>query len=232
MAPFLEIHQLTKRLGNAKVIDDITLTLPERGLIGLIGMNGSGKTTLLHLMAGWMKPTSGTIRLNGEPLNRQSSSRIAYVTDGQSLYGFFTVKETLDYAEKVYPDFVKSEAEEMIRYLNISLGQKVSQLSKGMKTQLTLAIALSRQAPLVLMDEPLSGIDPLAREGILKLFLFFGGEKEQTIVISSHEVSEIEPYLDYAMFLKQGKLMLFSSVEEMREERQKSMVHLMREYCL
>ena len=179
-----------------------------------------------------MKPTSGTIKLDGHQVTRQSGSQIAYVAEGQSFYGYYTVKEIIDYAEKVYPDFVRSEAEEIIQFLEFDLSKKVSQLSKGNKMRLNIAIVLARNVPLILMDEPLSGLDQLVREEILKLFVLFGGEKERTIVISSHEVSEIEPYLDYAIFLKEGKLMLFSSVEEIREERKQSVLNVMREYCI
>lgn len=232
MAPVLEMKRLTKQFGSAKVIDEISLSLPKSGFVGLIGLNGSGKTTLLHLMSGLMKPTSGTIKLDGHQVTRQSGSQIAYVAEGQSFYGYYTVKEIIDYADKVYPDFVRSEAEEIIQYLEFDLSKKISQLSKGNKMRLNIAIVLARNVPLILMDEPLSGLDQLVREEILKLFVIFGGEKERTIVISSHEVSEIEPYLDYAIFLKEGKLMLFSSVEEIREERKQSVLNVMREYCI
>lgn len=228
----VELHEVTRCFGSVVAIDNVSIRLPEQGLVGLLGLNGSGKTTLLNLMSGLLRPTSGSVTIGASKVTRQAGNQIAYVTDGQSLYSFYTIQETLDYAEKVYPDFERAAAEEIMSFLNFDKRKKVGHLSKGNKMQLNIAIGLARRVPVLLMDEPLAGLDPLVREEILKMFVHFGGIYEQTIVISSHEVSEIEPYLDYAIFMKKGKVMLYASAEELREEREQSMLTVMREYCV
>ncbi|MGG3284405.1 ABC transporter ATP-binding protein [Paenibacillus solani] len=228
----VELDHVTKRLGSNTAVHNVSLRLPDQGIVGLLGLNGSGKTTLLNLIAGLMRPTEGQVTLNGSKVTRQSGKHIAYVADDQSFYSFYTIRETVDYAEKVYPDFVREAAEEIVTFLEFDMNQKVGQLSKGNKMRLNTAIALARRVPLLLLDEPLSGLDPFVREGLLKMFVHFGGVYQQTIVISSHEVSELEPYLDYVIFMKQGKMMHYASAEEIREERAQSILNVMREYCV
>lgn len=228
----VELNHVTKRFGTVTAVENISLRLPDQGIVGLLGLNGSGKTTLLNLIADLLRPTEGSVTLNGSKVTRQSGKKIAYVADNQSLYAFYTIRETIDYAEKVYQDFVREAAEEIIHFLKFDMNQKVGQLSKGNKMRLNTAIALARRVPLLLLDEPLSGLDPFIREEILKMFVHFGGVYQQTIVISSHEVSELEPYLDYAIFMKEGRIMLYASAEEIREEREQSILNVMREYCV
>ncbi|SDE90814.1 ABC-2 type transport system ATP-binding protein [Fontibacillus panacisegetis] len=228
----VELDQVTKRFGRIVAVNNVSLRLPDQGFVGLLGLNGSGKTTLLNLIAGLLRPTEGSIRLDGSRVTRQSGKQIAYVTDDQSLYGFYTIQETIGYAERVYPDFVRAAAEEIVTFLKFDVNKKVAQLSKGNKMRLNIAIALARRVPLLLMDEPLAGLDPLVREDILKMFVHFGCIYQKTIVISSHEVSEIEPYLDYAIFMKEGQMTLYASAEKIREEREQSMLNVMREYCV
>lgn len=226
------LDHVTKRLGSNTAVHNVSLRLPDQGIVGLLGLNGSGKTTLLNLIAGLMRPTEGSVTLNGSKVTRQSGKYIAYVADDQSLYSFYTIRETIDYADKVYPDFVREAAEEILAFLMFDMNQKVGQLSKGNKMRLNTAIALARRVPLLLLDEPLSGLDQFVREELLKMFVHFGGVYQQTIVISSHEVSELEPYLDYVIFMKEGKIMFHASAEEIREEREQSILNVMREYCV
>ncbi|WP_440115903.1 ABC transporter ATP-binding protein [Paenibacillus sp. QZ-Y1] len=232
MQPMVELTGVTKRYGSHIVIDNLSLSLPS-GLIGLIGPNGSGKTTLLNMLAGLQRPTKGVISVAQQRVSRLSASHIAYIADRQMLYGFYTVEETIAYASNIYPDFNNQQVADIIaRIFQFDPKKKVSQLSKGNQLRLQIAIALARKVPLILMDEPLSGLDPLIRQDVLKLFVACTELEQQTIIISSHEVAEIEPYLDYVIFLNEGQLKLFASTETLRAERELSMLDMMKENCL
>ncbi|RAL25784.1 ABC transporter ATP-binding protein [Thermoflavimicrobium daqui] len=229
MQHVVNISGATKRFHNQTVIQSLSLSLPSHGFIGLVGPNGSGKTTFLRLLAGLIRPDEGQIQINGHTVSRRINHQVAYVAGDQGLYDFYTVQEMLHYAAKVYPDFQPSKATEIIQSLKINDHTKIKHLSKGQHTSLNIAISLSRQVPLILMDEPLAGLDPVVREDILKMFVAFAEVEKQTLIVSSHEVSEIEPYLDYVIFLNQGQLHLFASAEELRETKGQSMLHMMKE---
>lgn len=227
--PIIELTHVTKKYGLHEGLSDVSLTLERGGLVGLVGPNGSGKSTFLKLLAGLLHPNSGELKVGGTTIIGRNNPRVSFLSEVDSLYPFYTVEETIRFAFHVFPDFNQEKAREMISFLNLEYGKKVQQLSKGNRARLKIILSLARKVPLILMDEPLSGLDPMAREDILKLLARYAEIEAQTIIVSTHEVTEIEPLLDHVILLKYGKLLLSSSVEQLREKTGKSVLETMKE---
>jgi ABC-2 type transport system ATP-binding protein len=227
--PIVELKQVTKRYGFSQALKPVNLTLMEPGIIGLIGPNGSGKSTLLKLMAGLIRKTSGELYVSGQPVSRLIANQVAFHPEVDSLYRFFSVQETMNYAERVFPDFDRQKAQSIMEALKIDGQQKIKHMSKGNRAKVKLVVTLSRKVPLLLLDEPLSGLDPLVREEILKMIARFAEIENQTMIISTHEVTEVEPLLDHVICLRSGEILLSEKVETLREQRGKSVLEIMRE---
>lgn len=224
----VQFQAVSKKYPGKTALQDISFTIPRGKVIGLIGPNGSGKSTALKLMSGLLSPTSGTVLVNGEPAGRHSTRHVAYLSDKADLYDFYNVRETFDFYRMIYADFDIEKAQEMARFLRLVGDQKVKSLSKGNLARLKMILAISRRVPLILMDEPLSGLDPMVRETIIRSIISFFNP-EQTILLSTHEVSEIEPLLDMVMLIHSGRLVAFEETEAIREQHQQSLVHWMSE---
>jgi len=226
----IKLNNISKKYIFKQALEPFTLDIPKGGIVGLIGPNGSGKSTLLKMIAGLVHPTTGDIIVDDLKVkDRLINKKVIYLSEVDSLYPFFTVKETLLFAASVYEDFNLAEAEELQKRLNLDAYVKVKDLSKGNRARLKIILALSRKAPVILMDEPLSGLDPLVREDIIKLIASSVDISEQTLIISTHEVSEIEPMLDYVILLKYSQMVFFDKVETLREEHGQSVLDKMKE---
>lgn len=225
----VKMENISKKYKFSYALKSVNLTIPKGGIIGLIGANGSGKSTLLKLIAGLIRPSSGDLFVLGQKTSRLTSTHVAFSSDEQSIYDFFTVDEALIFSNSVFPDFDLSRAKEMLHELRLEPEKRVKQLSKGNKGKLKIIITLARDVPLMLLDEPLSGLDPLVREDILKILARYVELQEKTLMISTHEVSEVEPLLDHVLFLKEGELHLAANVEELRAERGQSVLETMKE---
>ncbi|WP_158282193.1 ABC transporter ATP-binding protein [Salipaludibacillus keqinensis] len=220
---------MSKKYLNQTALTNITFQLTKSGIYGVIGPNGSGKTTLLKIMAGLLRSSKGTVEIMEKPVTRLSSQHIAFLSEADSLYSFQTVNQMVDFCHNVMPDFSKDKALNMIQSLNIEKDKKIKHLSKGNRARVKIVLTLSRQVPVLLMDEPLSGLDPLVREDILRMIVMNVDVEEQILVLSTHEVSEVEPFLDHVIFMKNGTCLLEKSVEQLREEKGQSVVEAMRE---
>ncbi|MDE5415705.1 ABC transporter ATP-binding protein [Alkalihalobacterium chitinilyticum] len=227
--PILSVENVTKRYGTKKALDNITFSVNQPGIIGLIGANGSGKSTLLKLIAGLLKTSTGTVQLIGNNVSRKTTKHCAYLSEDDDLYPFYTVKDTLLFYEKVFPDFERSKSENILNDINVSMEEKIGHLSKGNRARVKIALALGRKVPCLLLDEPLSGLDPIVREDIIKAFAKYADLEKQLIILSTHEVEEIEPLLDQVLFIKDGSILYFNEVEQLREERGQSVIDFMRE---
>jgi ABC-2 type transport system ATP-binding protein len=227
--PEIYLTNVTKKYLRQPAVENISFQLKGSGVYGVLGENGSGKTTLLKLIAGLLRPSSGTIKVMHRPVSRLSSKDIAYLSDADSLYSFQSADQLIHFWEKVAPDFSKDKAFRMVRELNLDVNMKIKNLSKGNRARLKLVIALSRQVPVLVMDEPLSGLDPLVREDILKLIVMNADVERQLLVLSTHEVSEVEAFLDHVIFMKDGKCILEENAEALREQKGQSLVATMRE---
>ncbi|SDY16257.1 ABC-2 type transport system ATP-binding protein [Evansella caseinilytica] len=227
--PTITLTNVSKKYVRQQALAPLDLSLDHNGIVGLIGPNGSGKSTLLKLMAGLAQPTTGSITLAGKKITRRASEHIAFLAEIDSLYSSHTVKEAIQFFDGATTDFSREKAEEMLDKLKVDLHQKIRRLSKGNRARVKLVLTLSRNVPILLMDEPLSGLDPLVREDILKMIVSYVDVEKQMVILSTHEVSEVEPFLDYVIFMKSGSVLLNEKVETLREERRINLVEVMRE---
>lgn len=229
MNNIITIRQLTKTYSKGEGITDIELTLDRPGLTGVIGPNGSGKTTLLKLMAGLLRPSKGTVEIGGTPVDRRIGTKVAYLSELDSLYAFQTVEGAITFHEKTISAFDRDRAEAMADKLNMDQKQKIKTMSKGNRAKVKIMLTLARKVPVLVMDEPLSGLDPLVRQDILNMIISEIDVENQLVLISTHEVSEVEPFLDHVLILRNGQVVIEGSTDTLREEHGKSVVELMRE---
>jgi len=229
MNELVEIVGLTKSYDTRSIaVNNVTLTLPKGKIIGLLGPNGSGKTTLIKMLNGLLTPTSGSIKINGQYVGVETKARVAYLPDRTYLAGNQKISEILEYFKDFYSDFSVERASEMLRSLNIDPGTKMKTLSKGTKEKVQLILVMSRNADLYILDEPIAGVDPAARDYILRTIIN-NYNPEATVLISTHLISDVEQVLDEVVFMKYGQLVLYSSVDNIREEHGKSVDAYFRE---
>ncbi len=225
----VEITNLTKQYNNGPVaINNLSLTIPRGKIIGLLGPNGSGKTTLIKMMNGLLCPTNGTILINGHAPGVETKKAVSYLPDKTYLQNSMNVSELVDYFSDFYEDFRKERAFEMLQSLNIALNTRLKTLSKGTKEKVQLILVMSRDADLFILDEPIAGVDPAARDYILKTIISNYNENA-TILLSTHLIADIENVLDEVIFLRYGQMILQSTVEEIRANKGKSVDAYFRE---
>ena len=224
----LECKDVVKKYISKTAIDGISFELEKGRIYALLGENGSGKTTLMKMIAGLVKPTSGTITYKGPPIGVESKAAIAYMPTEPFFYNYMTVRDIGNYYKDFFPDFNEEYYEELIQRMELNMRDKAKSLSSGFAAKLKLAATLARDAQLYMFDEPLNGIDIITREHIISTILETAKE-DKTIVISSHLVDELETIIDYALFIKNGKLELIGDAEELRERKNKSIVEIYKE---
>ena len=224
----LECKALSKSFGAKQALDTVDLTIEPGRIVGLLGPNGSGKTTLIKLANGLLTPTAGDILVDGEKPCRATKAIVSYLPDRNTLPGWTTVAQTLDYYEDFYADFRRGLAETMLLNLGLDRAQRVKTLSKGMREKVQLILTMSRQARLYLLDEPIGGVDPATRDYILRTIISNYSE-DAAVVISTHLIADVEQVLDEVVFLRDGRVMLHESVETIRDEKGKSVDELFRE---
>jgi ABC-2 type transport system ATP-binding protein len=229
MSNLVEFTEVTKFYDSQRAaVDNVTLSLPKGRIIGLLGPNGSGKTTLIKMMNGLLTPTSGSIRINGMPVGPATKASVAYLPDRTYLTGTKSVNQILDYFTDFYADFSREKAVGMLENLHIDSSARMNSLSKGTREKVQLILVMSRKADLYLLDEPIAGVDPAARDYILRTIIN-NYNPEATVLISTHLISDIEQVLDEVIFMRYGKLVLYTSVDNIREEKGKSVDAYFRE---
>lgn len=229
MNDFLELSNVTKSYGyNINAVDELSISLPKGKIIGLLGPNGSGKTTLIKMINGILRPTRGEILLSGEKIGPETKARISYLPDRTYLTPGDNINTVLDYFEDFYEDFSRETAMKMLEDLRIDPRAKMKTLSKGNKEKVQLILVMSRKAELYVLDEPIAGVDPAARDYILRTILN-NYHQDASILISTHLISDIEQILDEVLFMRQGKLILYSSAAAIREQQGKSVDAYFRE---
>lgn len=229
MNELVEIIGLTKAYDARHVaVNNITLTLPRGKIIGLLGPNGSGKTTLIKMLNGLLTPTQGSIMIDGQYVGVGSKAHVAYLPDRTYLSGGQRINEILDYFVDFYEDFSRDKAEEMLRSLSIDPTTRLKTLSKGNKEKVQLILVMSRNADLYVLDEPIAGVDPAARDYILRTIIN-NYNPEATVIISTHLIGDIEQVLDEVIFMRYGHLVLYTSVDNIREQHGKSVDAYFRE---
>ncbi len=213
----LSAHNLTKVFGNLVVLDDLNFELPKNEIVGLLGPNGSGKTTLIKLINDLIKPTGGYIVFKDERLNISSKVNISYLPERTYLDMNQKVKDSLKMFKDFFNDFSIEDATHIIELFKIPLDRRLSQLSKGQKGKVQLALVFGRKADLYVLDEPLDGVDPASRDFIMKIIKKFK-KPDSTILLSTHQISDIENYLDSAILLKEGKLIESGSLQSLYDK--------------
>lgn len=219
---------LTKTFGSTTALANINLDIEEGHIIGLLGPNGSGKTTLIKIMNGLLTPTAGEIYVKEFPVGVASKKIISYLPDHTYLGGSMRVNEIIAFFKDFYEDFEEERAYDMLEKLNINPKQKLKTMSKGTKEKVQLILVMSRRADLYVLDEPIAGVDPAARDYILNTIIT-NYDEHASILISTHLIADIENILDQVIFIKNGQIVRNSSVESIREEKGKSVDALFRE---
>lgn len=224
----IECQGLTKHFLNAKALESLDLSIGRGRIVGLLGPNGSGKTTLIKLMNGLLAPTAGTVLIDGEAPGLYTHSIVSYLPDRMYLSDWMKTADLIDYFSDFYSDFDRVKAYDMLRSLNIAPSDRLKTMSKGTKEKVQLIVTMARQSQLYLLDEPIGGVDPAARDYILNTILTNYSENA-TVLISTHLISDIERVLDEVVFLKNGLLFLHDTVDNIREQEGKSVDQLFRE---
>ena len=228
METVLSTSGLSMRYTNKLALDKLTLDLPQGKIVGLLGPNGSGKTTFIKLAAGLLTPTEGTITICGQSIGPATKAIVSYLPDRPYFSRQMTVAQQLDFFQDFYADFDRSRAETMLDALGIRLDAKFRTLSKGTQEKVQLVLVMSRRAKLYLLDEPIGGVDPAARDYILNTIIS-NYDPSATILISTHLISDVERVLDEFIFLYQGNVVRSGNADETREETGKSLDELFRE---
>lgn len=224
----LECKGLIKNYDRKTALNGINLTINRGRIVGLLGTNGSGKSTLIKLANGLLTPTSGEILINGMKPGVETKKIVSYLPERTYLNDWMKVNDIINFFADFYENFNKEKAYDMLKKLNINAEDKLKTMSKGTKEKVQLILVMSREADLYLLDEPIAGVDPAARDYILNTIIKNYNENS-TIIISTHLISDIEKILDDVVFISNGSISLSKSVDEIRDEEGKSVDGLFRE---
>ena len=224
----LECKDLTKYYDRTLGLDHLSLQLEPGRIVGLLGPNGSGKTTLLKIANGLLTPSSGQLLIDGKAPGPDTRRLVSYLPERTYLSDWMTVVQLLDFFCDFYPDFDREAAEHMLTALEISPTQRIKQMSKGTREKVQLILVMSRRTRLYLLDEPIGGVDPAARDFILRTILTNYSE-DASVILSTHLIADIEKVLDEVIFLKEGQVVRQDPVDRIREQEKKSVDALFRE---
>lgn len=228
MSTLLECRELTKKYGHKTALNHLNLTLESGKIIGLLGPNGSGKTTLIKLINGLLTPTEGAVTINGIKPGSETKKTIAYLPDRSYLNDWMTVKELVEFFADFYEDFRSARAYDMLETLHIDPKDRLKTLSKGTKEKIQLILVMCRNASLYILDEPIAGVDPAARDFIIHTIIN-NYNPASSVLISTHLIADIESILDDVIFIKDGLVTLHKSVDDIRMDEGKSVDTLFRE---
>ena len=225
----IAFQEVTKQFGSTRALDQTTMVFPKGKITGFLGPNGSGKSTSLKMIAGLNRPDSGSVLIDGHRPSVETKKDIAYLPEIDHLYPWMTIGEAADFTKSFYEDWDHNKYMELIDFLQLEPSMPIKKISKGMRAKAKLLLTFSRDAKIVLLDEPLSGIDILTREQIIQTIIRDYRAGEQSIIISTHEIQEIEGLIDEVIFMDRGRAVLQGEAEILRSERNKSLVELMKE---
>ena len=224
----LECRNLEKKYLGKVAVRDFSLSIGEGRVCALLGPNGSGKTTWMKMVSGLIAPNAGTITFFGQPIGKETKKHIAYMSTEPFFYSYMTAKDVGKYYKDFFEDFDMEKYVNLVERLGLRMQDKAKTLSSGLAAKLKLAATLARRASLYLLDEPLNGIDIIAREQIIEAVMEVA-DKNATIVMSSHLVDELEKFIDDAVFVKEGSIVLSGEAEMLRNQHGKTIVELYKE---
>ena len=218
MEKILEIKNLNKKYFTKTALENVNLSLEKGRILGLMGPNGSGKTTLLKIIAGLQHVNTGTVQVYGHDIGLETKKIVSFLPDKNVLYPFMKSIDALNFFQNYYDDFDMKKALDMLDFMKLDKNEKVSAMSKGMIEKLNLTLAFSRNAKLFVLDEPLGGVDPVARDRIISTIIKTYNE-DSSIIISTHLVNDVERIFDDVCFIGKGKVILSGSAEDLRVEK-------------
>lgn len=224
----LEVQDVTKKYGSKHALSGVSLKLGTGKITGLLGSNGSGKSTLMKIIAGLTQPTSGSVSVLGIPVGIESRAVVSFMPDKPLTESWMSVSDALKFQREFYLDFDQAKASRMLEFMKLREKDRIKDLSKGMNERLQLTLSLSRRASLYLLDEPIGGVDPVARTRILNALVEFY-EEDSTILLSTHLITDIERIFDDVILIKEGEIVLHNEVEDIRLRQGKSIDELFRE---
>ena len=228
MNELVRCTNLSRSFGEVRALDNVNLSLPGGRIVGLLGPNGSGKTMLIKILNGLLQPTAGEVRIAGNAPGVETKKIVSYLPDRGYFPEWMRVGDMIELFADFYADFDRVKAAEMCRVLGLDEKLPIKTLSKGTREKMQLMLVMSRAAKLYLLDEPIAGVDPAAREFIMRTILTNYSE-DGTVLISTHLILDVEQVLDEAVFLRQGELVLHESVDSIRERTGGSVDQLFRD---
>lgn len=221
MEKVLMVNNLYKKIGNKKIIKDLNLTLNKGKVLGILGPNGKGKTTLLNIISGIKKATSGDVLIDGIKVSSETKKSVSFLQERNTLSNWMTIKDAVEFYKDFFQDFNEEKVKKLLAFMNLDEKLKIKSLSKGMLEKLHLSLTLSRKAKLYILDEPISGIDIVTREKIIKAIID-NIEEDSSMIITTHYVGELEGIFDEVAFLDEGKIIEINDAEVLREKYGKS----------
>ena len=225
MSIILQADSLKKSYFTKPVLKDISLEIQDGSILGLLGPNGSGKTTFLKIIAGLLHAGSGDIRICGKPIGLETKGMVSFLPDRNCLYPKMTALDAIQFYQDFFDDFDRNKALELLSFMQLDQKQSIKTMSKGMIEKMNLTLTFSRAAKLFVLDEPLGGTDPVAREKIIKTIIKTWTENS-AIIISTHLVTDVEHVFTDVAFLREGTIALSGDAEQLREAHQKSIYQL------
>lgn len=224
----IDIINLSKKFGKVRALDDVSFQIKEGKIIGIFGINGVGKSTILKSIAGVIRPDKGKILIDGEEINPKLYNKIAFVPDMDTYFPNLTIKDTFAFMKEFYENWDEEKATNMLKMFNLADDKMISTLSKGNRARVKIILGFAQNAKYILLDEPFSGIDIFKREEFIKAMVEYISP-EQSIIITTHEIAEIEEIVEEVIILHEGKLAFNFNVEEVRQNENKSIIDKMRE---
>lgn len=228
MSNIVEINNLTKKYVNKTALDNISLNIERGKVVGILGANGSGKTTLIKILTGLLRQTSGEVLIDGNKVGVKTKSVVSYLPDRNFLYKWMRIEDACHMYKDFYTDFDEAKFNELLTFMNLNRSMKIDSLSKGMHEKLNLALVLSRNAQLYILDEPIAGVDPVARDQILDAIINNYNE-DSSMIITTHLVRDMESMFEEVVFLKDGQIILTGNAEALRAEKGKQIEEIYKE---
>lgn len=228
MTNIVETKYLSKSYFNKKALDNLNLKIESGKVVGILGPNGSGKTTLIKILTGLLRQSSGEVQIDGHDIGVYTKSIVSYLPDRNFLYKWMSIEDACEFYKDFYSDFNEERFEELLKFMKLEKNMKIEELSKGMHEKLNLSLVLSRNAKLYVLDEPIAGVDPVARDQILDAIINNYNEKS-SMLITTHLVRDMENLFDEVIFLKEGNIVLEGNAEALREEKGKQIDDIYKE---
>ena len=218
MESIIKIKGLTKSYFKKKALNNLSLDIEQGRVVGILGPNGSGKTTMIKIITGILRESKGEVLIDGHKPGVYTKSIVSYLPDRNFLYNWMTIQEAVNFYKDFYKDFDENKAYVLLKFMKLDRNAKIGTLSKGMTEKLNLTLVLSRKAKVYVLDEPIAGVDPVARDQILDAIIN-NYNKESTMLITTHLVRDMESIFDDVVFLKDGEIFMQGNAESLREEK-------------